>query len=217
MRLVPLLALAVLAAPSLASAAEWEKYDSEDGVDVYTREVEGSLSRQVKAFGDFDGTPERVLAVLVDVESYPKTRRMVAETKVLKREGNHVWYYLRAEAPVVSSRDYVVKSTMSRLPDGRLKVEWTGKHDLAYPERPGVVRLSLVEGHWLLSPLDGGKRTRAVYFVHTDPKSDVPAFVVNRASAGAVPKIYAGIRKALASPQYANARSPLAEDAPSAP
>ena len=211
------LVLLVLVAPAAASAGEWEKAAEVDGVAVYSRETEGSDVREMKAYGTIDAAPERVLAVLADVAAYPETMPYTEVSKLLKRTGNQVWFYTVINAPLVDRRDYALRITLSKQADGSYKSQWIPANELAPPLPEDTVRVTLNEGYWLLNPADGGKRTKAVYFVKTDPGGSLPTFVANKANSQAVPDVFAAVRKAVASPRYANAPSPIEEPKPAEP
>ena len=65
------------------------------------------------------------------------------------------------------------------------------------------MRLTRISGSWTLEPLEGGKRTRAVYRLLTDPGGSIPGLMADRANTSALPRLFA--RKA----QLAAALAPV--------
>ena len=57
------------------------------------------------------------------------------------------------------------------------------------------MRLTRISGSWTLEPLEGGRRTRAVYRLLTDPGGSIPGFIANRANTSALPRLFAQVRK----------------------
>ncbi len=210
-RTVPALlaTLFLLPAPAPAGGQAWEKVSETDGIDVFAREVEGTAVREVKAVARIDAPPGRVLAVLADVDAYTETMPYTEKVRVMKREGNSTWMYTVINAPLVSRRDYCIKITLSRLPDGTLKSSWVPANDMAPSEAKGV-RVEINQGHWLLRPVSDGNATKAEYYIYTDPGGRIPRSVVNRANNTAVPDVVKAVRAAAASSRYADASHPLA-------
>jgi hypothetical protein len=50
-------------------------------------------------------------------------------------------------------------------------------------------------GYWKLHPLDGGKRTLAVYHVYTDPGIALPQFIIDLLTKGSMPKVMKAVKK----------------------
>lgn len=181
---------------AVARPAAWEPIAEKDGMRVAARSVEGSGLQEVRVQGIIDASPEQVLAILLDVEAYPKTMPYTAEARVLKREGDAIWLYQVIDAPLASKRDLAMKITVVRGPGGRLGTQWILDESVAPPLRDGIVRVPASEGSWDLVPIRGGKATRATYRIHSDPGGDVPGWIVNRTNKTAIPDAFLAVRKA---------------------
>lgn len=212
---LPLVAL-LGALPALAEP-RWNFRAQEDGVAVYNREVVGSPIKEVKAEGVIDAPPAAVFAMIADVDSYPKTMPYTAVTKVLERspDGRSLVYYARLSLPIISDRDYILRVAEEKRPaDGMppYRLTWKAVPDpRAPPPIKGVVRLSDVGGSWDLEPIRGGKATHAVYFVHLDPQSPLPGFLVDKGNSQSVPKLFEHVREWAQKPPYAQtAQAPQA-------
>jgi hypothetical protein len=64
----------------------------------------------------------------------------------------------------------------------------------APPPAPGVVRLRVNSGQWLLEPAAGGNRTRARYSMVVDPGGQVPIWLANLLLTGTLPKVFRAVR-----------------------
>jgi hypothetical protein len=219
--LLAALALCAVAGPRAARAdeeakkADWERkeFDCERpkegtkscdepgccdfGFGVWTRRKGDSPIREVKAVGEVDAPPERVFAVFSDYEHQAGRLPYVQEQKVFARTDDEVLFWTIADFPLVSRRDWVMSSTLERnVEGGKWRASW---HviDLAMapPPQEGVVRLKTSDGSWTAEPIDGGKRSRATYYLYTDPGGSIPAFIANKANTSALPKLFAAIRK----------------------
>lgn len=188
--------------PSLNPADPgWSVAAKADGIVIYNRARPGSDLKEVLAVGSFDASPEHVHRVLDDNAHYRDFMPYTKESRVLKREGDTVWSYERIAAPLVAERDYTVKITHEREARADGSAVLTHHFVQSNADGPGptegVVRVTVLEGHWQLEPLDGGKRTRATYWVYTSPSGSVPTFLVNAANNNAVPALFEAVAGAL--------------------
>ena len=74
--------------------------------------------------------------------------------------------------------------------------EWRGA-----AAKPGVFRVTVCQGSWLLEPAGEGK-TRATYSLFTDSGIVGPAFLANTISETGISKLFAAVRKQVKNPKY---------------
>jgi hypothetical protein len=107
---------------------------------------------------------------------------------------------------LVDDRDYTIRIHFEtrRTADGDTIYcnRWETASDLGPAERPGVVRVKVNEGYWLLEPLPGKTLTRATYCVFSECGGKLPASFVNSANRSAIPKLFDAIRKQAKLPKY---------------
>lgn len=202
------LCLTLTAAEPEAFATEWKLVSNSDNVELYRRQR--ALSNESRAIGEIAAPVEVVHAVIDDVESYSKFMPYTAECRVLKRERNSVLAYQRISAPLTSDRDYTVRvRTNSKPAEGGVSYfsRWEADNAAGPPEKPGVVRVKLCEGSWLLEPA-GPKITRATYTIYTDSGGAIPAFIKNTGSQIGIRKMFAAVRKQVREPKYHTAAGP---------
>jgi len=198
MLLPALAALALLSSPDPGPG--WTKAAEVDGITVFTRDRPGSEVKELKAVGTIDAPADAVWKVIRD---YPRYRERMpyteaAEVVATEEGGKLIWFYSRVAAPFVAKRDYTLKIVdESDWKDGKgfLKSSWTLAGDRGPPPQPGVVRLKINIGSWLLEPRDDGRRTFVTYALYTDPGGSVPKFLVNQANGSAVPDVFRAIRR----------------------
>lgn len=179
---------------------KWELSLEEDNLTVYAREKKGTSVQEMKAIGTIDAPPEQVWKALRDYENYSKTMPYTEVSKVLAREGGDkvIWFYSVVNTPIVDKRDYCIKLTdESKWKDGKgyLKVTWTVANDKAPKKADDVVRVMVNDGYWLVEPVEGGKKSKATYYVFTDPGGSVPKWLVNKGNNTAVPRVFEAVRE----------------------
>ena len=206
-----LLAIVLLAAAASADEPKWEQKEfdckrpsscdqascCQYGLTVWTREVKGFNAREVKASGQVDAAPAKVFEAVTDYEHQVGGMPYVEKAQVFSRSESEVLFWAQADFPMVSRRDWVLRSTLMRnLPGGVYGAAWepaTVKE--APPPADGVVRLKVNSGSWTLEPRDGGKRTLATYQLLTDPGGSIPSFIANKANTTALPELFTRVRK----------------------
>jgi len=192
-----------LATEPVASPGEWKFISDKDGVTIYRRQR--MLSKESKAIGEIAASTDLVHAVLEDVESYTSFMPYTAECRVLKREGETIVAYQRISAPMVSDRDYTirVRTNAKKVESGTIySSSWVTDNAAGPSVRPGVVRVSLCDGSWLLEPT-APNSTRATYQIYTDSGGLIPSFIKERAGPAGIRKLFDAIRKQVADPKYA--------------
>ena len=196
------------AAEPEANRPEWKLISNKDGVALYRRDRE--ITNESKAIGEIAAPAAVVQAVLNDVESYASFMPYTAECRVLKREGNSIVAYQRISTPMTSDRDYTVRMRTSSKPTETgtsYLSQWKAANELGPPAKPGVVRVNLCDGSWLLEPT-GPNSTRATYTIYTDSGGAIPSFIKNTGSQVGIRKLFAAIRKQARDPKYAKAAQP---------
>jgi hypothetical protein len=172
---------------------------------VYERTHRGSALQEFKAVGVLDCSPEVMKRVIDDVSEYPHFMPYVAEARVISGDAASRVSYQRISPPLVSDLDYTlrVNCEIRSTPAGKCFCNrWQTANELGPPEKPGVKRVKIAEGSWLLEPQDGGKKTRATYCVFSDTGGSLPAFILNTASRRAIPKLFKSIEKQAQLPKY---------------
>ena len=191
----------VLLAADPAADEGCEVAKKTDDLTVYARERKGTKVREMRAVGVIPAPPQKVWKAIRDYDAYTETMPYTEVSRVISREGGDkvIYLYSVINAPLVDRRDYAIRLVdESKWKDGQgyLRVTWKPANDKA-PEKPdNVVRVEINEGYWHLEPADGGKKTKATYYVYTDPGGSVPQWIANRANGTAVPNVFEHVRKA---------------------
>lgn len=207
MRLSFALVLAcALAAPALAALPAdpehekgWEEANKESEFTVFTREAKDGL-REVLLVGDIAAPPSKAFAAVADLEHYKDFMPYTDESKIVgEKDGAKVFYSL-LNPPLVSKRDYLILVTARPGRDDTdvWRTAWhvdASNADGKVPLKDGVVRVSLNDGSWTFTPLDGGKRTHVVYYLYTNPGGSIPMWIANKSNTKALPDLFAAVKK----------------------
>jgi len=187
------------------SSPRWTAESDTKGVVTYSRIHEGSALREWKGVGVIEAAPGTVFAVLDDSEAYPSFMPYTAECRILQRAKDWVIAYQRLELPLVSDRDYTLRSQNDKWfgPDGAIyRIRWAPANDKGPAVKPGVLRVNVCEGGWLLEP-EGASSTRATYSIFTDSGGTLPPFLANKGSRIAIQRVFRALRERVKNPKYA--------------
>jgi hypothetical protein len=201
------ISLALAFSTSAAAADDgWVEASKEGGLTIYNRQRAGSEVKELRSVGVIDAPPWVCMNVVSDEGRFKDFMPYTAESKVLVDGKDERVVYQRIDAPFVSDRDYTIRirDVSSKKADGRVvyKKVWSLANDKGPAPKDGVVRLAVVEGFWQFEELAGGEKTRATYYVFTDPGGSLPAFVINGANKQAIPGLYEAVGKQAKGDRY---------------
>lgn len=165
-----------------AAGAGWVEISNEDGVQVFSKELESSDLVAFRGIKTFDAPIDRVAFVLLD----PRTERkkewidMITDFRVLEQRPGYGVSYSSYDLPFpLSDRDFVVESR-SRIDHSRRQFSLTLK-SRQHPAAPPTigVRGMVYSGLYRLTAVDGGRRTLVEVEVHSDPRGTLPRWLIN--------------------------------------
>ena len=180
--------LLFLSLPRMADANEvgpWETVVEKDGITVKRRSIGGSSLKEFQGRGMVEEPLSAVLALLLDSSVRHEWSAKCVESRLIAQvEPRAQLIYDRTDAPwPVSDRDTVLLArTAVDLNARELRIQFVNVKDARQPPVAGVVRMPLVEGHWVLRPAHGGAWTDTEYQVHADPGGALPDWLSNLVS-----------------------------------
>ena len=174
--------LFVLLAPSLVRADEaWERFSDKEGVTVDWRKVDGARVREIRATGTIDQPLAKLVTVLRDIEHWPEFMPPTESVEVYEDHGDLRRMHVTINPALVSRRDYCVEVTW-KVGQTSAASDWFQIQPGCPPPKKGVVRHLRTDGTWRLRALDAG-HTFIEYQAVTDPAGNLPAWMVDRATA----------------------------------
>ncbi len=194
--------------PAARADSGWTEVSRTDNLVVYNRERAGATYKEVKGVGTIDAPNWVVKNVLDDADHYTEFMPYVQESKVLKRDpADHTTLaYAKVNPPLISSRDYtlLVHDESKKNADGSVtyKNRWEAANDKGPAEKPGIVRVKVTDGFWLLEPAADGQKTKATYQLYTDGGGGIPAFVANQVNKTRVKEIFDHVEQQAKKAQY---------------
>lgn len=184
----------------------WRLEKDTDGIEVWTRAVEGSRHRAVKARMIVPTPIPELVAIIRDTEACSEWAQFCAESHIHESlSPAEAYIYTLNDMPwPVGDRDaltHVVWSTDET--DGSVRMVASATEGILEPRR-GRVRLTDARSNWILSPTEDGM-TEVVSEAHVDPAGPVPAWITNMLLVDAPFQTMARLRDLGATGRYAGA------------
>lgn len=159
----------VLAAQTLTPAGPWKEVDRVDDIVVEARPIKGSEFEEVRVTTTLPAPAATVLGWLWSKERSPGvTAREFLEDKPTERV-----LYEVVDAPVVQTRDYVLRSVRD---DATSTLRFSTVTDPRRPPHADRVRIGRIVGSTAVVK-DGTTRCRVIHTVYAEAGGDVPAWL----------------------------------------
>jgi hypothetical protein len=200
--LVSGVALAAPNAPGALSGPPWEKFDEDEGIAVFRREIPGSPVIALRGEGVVDAPILRVASVLVDTSRSTEWIDRLEEVKVVRKvSDDEEIHWTHVSTPVVlKDRDFVYSIKMEFDPaNKKVFLNYHSVYDSGAP-KTDFVRGEFKFGTFTLTSIEGGKKTRVLAEVLADPKGSVAKWIVNLFQKSWPHKTIASLRKQVAKP-----------------
>ncbi len=158
--------------------SSWQLKKDDNGIQIYTRKIDGSNFKEYKAETFINASVDEVVHELLYrapnyTASYEYGINYLVEEKVI---GQRV-YYAKHKMPwplkdrdVVSTIEVIHKNASS----AKIEIRATPEKFM-YDEN--VIRIKDIKGYWLIERF--GKGVKLTQQLHLDPRGNIPAFVSN--------------------------------------
>ena len=197
-----------------AAENAWELKRDRDGIQVYTRSVEGSPYDAVRSETIVENVRlSSLVALIVDAEACPRWADRCAESFVVEQVSDvEAFVYTHNDMPFpVKDRDVVAHVNWTQDAD-TLVVEMSSQAVLGrYEEVRGRLRLQDANAKWRFEPLADGQ-VRVINEAHIDPGSSLPGWVINMLLVDAPFETMKSFVAAVAAPKYRDAELSFIED-----
>lgn len=198
---------------AVLSQERWVLRKDQNGIRVYTSEIQGSLFKAFRSVCNIHSSSlDEVTAAILDIENYdqlfPDTKNVLL---LEKKSAGHFIHYMITDAPwPVEDRDGVYELKAQKQP-GKPKVTAEIKCiRYQYPMKKGVVRMSRGEGRWEITELIEGQ-VEVRYQYHGEPEGSVPAWLANTSLVSIPYQTMKNLKKFIQSGKYRNSNIHLTE------
>ncbi len=182
------------------AAEKWKKINDEEGVEVFSRDVEGTPLVAFKGITDFDEPIEKIMWVLKDEKRRKDWVARYLKGATLEKRGpfEQVNYQAVTAPWPVSNRDMIYLWKANRLSNGDIQIELKS---VDYPNGPDTVgvRMKLHFSRFILNKKPNGG-TRVTLEILSDPMGLIPKWVVNMIQKNYPVKFFRALKKQIKKP-----------------
>ena len=136
-------------------ATEWQEVSRDSNLVIYVRHRADSAIEEVRGIGQFNAPISVLKGILADVAKYSDFMPYTKESRVLP--GSTQLCYMVLTPPLVGSLDYTIRVHEESVKDSDggtgYHSSWQLDNNEGPPPRPGVTRVTINEGSWLLEPI----------------------------------------------------------------
>jgi hypothetical protein len=160
------------------SETKWELQSDKEGIQIYTKDVEGAKFKQVKGVTNVPISLEHLVSILTDFNNYHIWNEHISESHVVSTSDDTTHYvYTMEDTPwPVQNRYHVSKMTVSKS-DAQCMIHFESVPDFV-EKRVDAIEMKRQRGFWRLSALPEGGCT-IEFFMDKNPGGYVPAWLVN--------------------------------------
>jgi hypothetical protein len=180
---------------------QWNLISSADGVTTWSQDIPNSQIVAFKGETIMDAPLPKVAAVLDDTTRQLEWVANAMEAKDLatyNRFERLIYNCTRTPWPLMN-RDFVFKTAIELdRASQTMTVRMKSVADPQHPPREDRVRGWMNNSLYVLTAIDGGKKTRISVEIHADPRGDVPKWAVNLFQKGWPRQTLEGIRRQVA-------------------
>lgn len=167
-------------AVSAFSQDGWEIQKNKNGVQMYTRSIDGEEVKEFRGITRIQAPLSAFVAVFHDVAAFAEWMPSTLSARILESHGDaeHI-HYIEISAPwPVRNRDAIYRFTYSQDPRTRtVTLEMVCLPDFE-PRKTGKVRIPRARGMYRFQPMDNGE-VEVVFQMHTEPGGGIPPWLVN--------------------------------------
>lgn len=157
---------------------DWELESDINGIQIYTKDVEGAKYKQVKGVTNLTVPIEHLIQILTDFNGYHQWIKHISESYVMNATNDTTFYvYTMEDAPwPVQNRYHVSKMTVSKA-ESHCTIDFESVPDYV-DKRDDAIEMKRQRGSWKLTSLPDGN-SQVEFFIDKNPGGYVPAWLVN--------------------------------------
>lgn len=191
---------------TLFASENWDLKKDRDGIQIYTRKVEGSPFKQVRGVMRINARLSSLVALIRDAKACPDWADRCGESWVHEKISDTEEYvYTLNNLPwPVSDRDVLAHVRWSQSPDNLAVTMLSSATEGLLEKNKGIVRLTEANAQWIFTPLPSGE-VEVVTLAHINPAGPLPAWVTNLLLVDAPFNTLTKLRETVKDEKYLNA------------
>lgn len=191
-----------------AASQDWRPRAEKDGVQTWTKKIEGSKYHAVRGETILNSTVARLVAVINDAAACIEWADLCAKSFVQEQVTSREAYIYTLNDMPWPVKDREVLAHVKWMREGN-RVEMQSE---AIPGRidasKGIVRIAQARATWQFTPTEDG-RVHAVFEIHMDPNGAIPGWLLNRLVLNSPFNTFSSLEKQARKEKYAGSTLPF--------
>ena len=196
--------IAFLFVAMVLPAQEWALHKNKDGINVYTRKVEGQAIKDLKINATLNTTLSELVAALEDFSTNQSwVRNTIFSKKLDVISDTHFYFHTATDLPFpAKDRDVAILYQRQQNPDTKVvRIDYEGVADKV-PVDDDYVRIPNLTAYYILKPISADE-VEIEYFLRASPGGSIPTWIINLALTVGPLDTMMALRKVLATGRYA--------------
>lgn len=157
---------------------EWELTLDKDDIIVYTRQLETSRFKELKAESKMPGSIQKFKKILIDIEKYPDWLPDCKTARIVERpSANNITYHMKLKAPFPFTNRDIIQQIILKETDEKLEVEIINRPNKV-DELKNYIRMPVAYGKWVIYQISENEIDIRLKYL-ADPGGNIPAWMVN--------------------------------------
>ena len=192
---------------NIYSQNTWKQIANSKGVVVYSREQANSNYNEIMAITTMNTTVSALVALLMDIESYPDWVYSCEESKLVKKHTeNEYSYYTLSDSPwPVQDRDCVVRTKIIKSPFSNTVYTESKCEGGRVAKKDNIVRITVMNASWKFAPIKNNK-VKITYQIKIEPGGNIPSWLINELAELAPINSLSNMREMVKKDKYKNAK-----------
>lgn len=172
--------LSVLMGLQTAPPTKWQLVKEDPDLKVYTAVSGSGGFKSIKVDAVFEGSWDKFMAIVFDVESQPNWVYGTRQASILKKVSNQeILYYVDTDLPwPASDRDSVIRMRIKENRAGNILTITSEGEPRSYPLQKNKVRVPRYGAKWEVREV-GKDKLSFSYLLQVDPGGSLPSWIVN--------------------------------------
>ncbi len=166
----------VMATPN--RGGDWVLELDNGGIQIYTKQIEGSKYKQVKGVAQIDASLERVAQILTDYANYMTWANNVTESYIINSTNDSTdFVYTYQDSPWPVQNRYEVSRMVTKRTHETCVISFDSEPNYL-EKRNDAIEMKYRRGHWKLAKLPNGGCSIEL-FIDQNPGGHLPAWLLN--------------------------------------
>ena len=170
----------LLASITLPAQTKWKLVKDQQGIKVYTGEIDNVKFKSIRVVCTLDGSYEKLIKILSNVERHKDWVYKTKSATLLKKNTDHdfVYHSVTAMPWPMDNRDAVVHLVINKENLPLSLIVDAQSEPANIPKKEGLVRIPYSHASWVVT-MSSTNKLQIEYIFRVNPGGSLPPWIVN--------------------------------------